>query len=130
MSRVTGTAMIAEMNPHRHPGAWVFVTCPEDRPDLVARAIATMREGEGLSLILPDGALPFAEGPRMAWIELRVNSALDGVGLTAAVATVLAGAEIPCNVVAGHHHDHLFVPEDMADRALALLRARAREERA
>ncbi|MDB2407534.1 ACT domain-containing protein [Jannaschia sp.] len=126
MTRVTGAAMIAGMDPVRHPGTWVFATCPEDRPDLAASALATMREGEGLSLIVPHEVSP--DGLPMAWIELRVNSALDGVGLTAAVSTILAESGIACNVVAGHHHDHLFVPEEVAAEALVLLRARAAEE--
>lgn len=56
-------------------------------------------------------------------------SDLAAIGLTAAVATALAGAALPCNAVAGHHHDHLFVPSDRADDALRILRelqARAR----
>ncbi|OON80666.1 hypothetical protein B1H18_12445 [Streptomyces tsukubensis] len=55
------------------------------------------------------------------WITLRVRSALDAVGLTAAVATELAHAELSCNVVAGFHHDHLFVPYGRAEEAVALL---------
>ena len=45
------------------------------------------------------------------------------VGLTAAVAVALADAGIACNVVAAVHHDHLFVPVESADAALAALRA-------
>jgi hypothetical protein len=55
-------------------------------------------------------------------ITLRVRSALDAVGLTAAVSTELAANGISCNIVAGYYHDHLFVPEDDADYAVALLR--------
>jgi hypothetical protein len=52
-----------------------------------------------------------------------VNCALDGVGLTAAVASALAGEGIPCNVVAAFHRDHIFVPSEAAERALAVLKA-------
>jgi hypothetical protein len=45
------------------------------------------------------------------------------------VAEVLTGAAIPCNVIAGARHDHIFVPEADADRAVRLLEARAAEER-
>jgi hypothetical protein len=46
---------------------------------------------------------------------------LDGVGLTGAVASALSDAAIPCNVVAAFHHDHLFVPADLAEAALHVL---------
>ena len=44
-----------------------------------------------------------------------------GAGV-AAVATALGDADIPCNMVAGFHHDHLFVPVKDAARALQVLR--------
>nr|WP_269151213.1 ACT domain-containing protein [Spelaeicoccus albus] len=56
------------------------------------------------------------------WITLQVHSALDAVGLTAAVSTALATAEISCNVIAGNYHDHLLVPIDRLDDALGVLR--------
>lgn len=55
------------------------------------------------------------------WITLRIHSALDAVGLTAAVAQALAEYGLSCNVVAGFHHDHLFVPHERAAEAVALL---------
>ena len=62
----------------------------------------------------------------MVKITLQVYSDLEGVGLTAAVATALAEEGIPCNVVAALHHDHLFVPETQGQRALACLQALSR----
>ena len=70
-------------------------------------------------------AAGFAETFRCAWITLTVNSALDAVGLTAAVATALTNDGIACNVVAGFHHDHLFVPTESAQAAMAALEALA-----
>jgi len=54
---------------------------------------------------------------------LDVNSALDAVGLTAAVSSALAAHGIPCNVLAGYHHDHLLVPIERAELAIAILDA-------
>jgi hypothetical protein len=124
-------AMIAGMAPHLDPEIYVFcsVTNPEDAAPLHAQALATFVEAEGQTLILPLSAATeagFATDLPMRRITLTVHSSLDGVGLTAAVATALAGAGIPCNMVAAYHHDHAFVPASRADEALSILQSRAR----
>lgn len=118
-------AMLAGLSPRRRPGQFVFCATVDPAQDFTA-AIATFREAEGLSLVLPleDAArLGFDTGQPMAMLTLGIQSALDGVGLTAAVATALAAEGIPCNVIAAFHHDHVFVPAPDADRALAVLLA-------
>lgn len=111
--------MLAGMAPVRNAGRHAFRTLAEGEA-VPEGALGTFREAEGLSVIVPaaDG-----EAPAMAWITLSVHSALDGVGLTAAVSGALAEAGIACNMVAAHHHDHLFVPEEDAERAMAVLKA-------
>lgn len=121
-----GPRMVAEMTPELLPGDYVFCTirAPGETAALIGAALATFREEEGLSLILAReraAAAGFATGAAMRCIRLNVYSALDGVGLTAAVAGALAGAGIACNMVAAFHHDHAFVPGDRAEEALALL---------
>ncbi len=118
--------MIRQMRPALRDGSYHFVHVADT--EIAARAmlmsIASFAEDEGLSLILPVPAmceLGLIEDMPMRCITLQVHSALDGVGLTAAVATVLADNSIPCNMVAAYHHDHAFVPEDMAEKALVLL---------
>ena len=121
-------AMIAGMAPELFEGEYVF--CTSTDPARIAAclpaALALFREGEGTSLVLPLAAAQVAgfdaSGP-MRRITLTVLSALDGVGLTAAVASALAGAGIACNMVAAYHHDHVFVPAEQADRALRTLLA-------
>jgi uncharacterized protein len=115
--------MIAGMSPDLRPGAFVFVTGADAA--MIPRAIAIFREAEGLSLVLPAEDAPEA-GPRMRLITLQVNSSLEGVGLTAAVASALADRGIPANVVAAFHHDHVFVPERQAEDALKVLGALAK----
>ncbi len=51
----------------------------------------------------------------------QVHSALDAVGLTAAVARCLADIGVSCNVIAGKFHDHLLVPVARKHDALAAL---------
>ncbi|MCL4188290.1 MAG: ACT domain-containing protein [Rhodobacteraceae bacterium] len=122
-----GRAMVAAMAPALQPGRHVFVTLPAGTAAaaLAPRALASFREAEGLSLVLPETTAAEAglSGLPMAWITLGVNSALDGVGLTAAVAGALAARGIACNIVAAFHHDHLFVPAASAAEALDCLQA-------
>lgn len=105
--------MVAEMAPRLDAQAWRFVVVADG--DLPADVFAIIREDEGLSAIVP------GEGGDFARITLMLHSALEGVGLTAAVAGALASAGIACNVVAGFHHDHLFVPWQRREEALAVL---------
>ena len=116
------------MNPVQDPEIYVFVTLsPEDLSDALLRAARGMFcEDEGISLILPQQTaqahgLTFAAAPAMSRITLSVHSALDGVGLTAAVAGALAAQGIACNMVAAYHHDHVFVPLEQTDQALQIL---------
>ncbi|MDP5216085.1 ACT domain-containing protein [Ruegeria sp. 2205SS24-7] len=118
--RVTDTnAMISGMNPVLLADTYAFVFWPHDVP-WPEGTVASYVEPEGLSLIIPAQAAP-AEAAAMRCITLQVNSALDGVGLTAVVSSALAQARIPANVVAAYHHDHVYVPADMAERAFAIL---------
>lgn len=118
--------LLASMDPVRRPGEWVFASLP---PGHVAAAsvpsAATVVEDEGVTHVVERHVadeLGLAYDFVAAWITLRVHSALEAVGLTAAVAGALAGAGISCNVLAGFHHDHLLVPVGSAEQALAVLR--------
>lgn len=118
--------LLQSMNPVLNRGVYAFVSLPTDRVSDRVEPIATFRESEGLTLIVgeqqaKDAGLPILF--RAAWITLTVHSDLQAVGLTAAVATALAGAGISCNVVAAAHHDHLFVPAESASQAIAVLQA-------
>ncbi|MET7645540.1 ACT domain-containing protein [Streptomyces sp. NPDC005426] len=125
--------LLSELRPQAHPGRYVYATAPDGVvPDGVA-PVVTVREAEGLTLVLPEAEAEAAGLPSAyaaCWITLRVHSALEAVGLTAAVSLALTDAGISCNVVAGFHHDHLFVPYDRADEAVAVLEKLAAESRA
>lgn len=120
--------LLTDMRPERNPGCYVFTTVAGGIPPGVTPAV-TVTEPEGLTLVLRQEDAE-AAGLRYdyvaGWLVLRVHSALDAVGLTAAVARELAGAGMSCNVVAGFHHDHLFVPYEATDRALELLEGLSR----
>lgn len=88
--------------------------------------LATFAEDEGLTLVATAAALDAAGVTcqrGFARISLGLNSALEGVGLTAAVSMALAEAGISCNMIAAYHHDHLFVPWDRRDEAFQIVDA-------
>jgi uncharacterized protein len=114
------------------PSHYVFCRMREglatDR--LTARGI--FHESEGVTLILEQGE---AERTGLVAdfvarrIELTVHSDLQAVGFMARIASELAAAGIPCNAVAALYHDHLYVPAELAERALAVLGALEQEAR-
>lgn len=122
--------LVASMDPVARPDPYVVVTVDGTAVlgDLVPDA--TIREDEGLTVVIRQ-----ADADRLGltydfvagWITLRVHSALEAVGLTAAFSAALAQAGLSCNVLAGAHHDHLLVPWADRDAALAALRALSAE---
>jgi uncharacterized protein len=113
------------LDPELQPGTYVF--CVDDGSSRVS-PVATIREREGLTIVLPRGDADEARLPYalvLAWITLTAPTTLDQVGITATVSTALANAGIACNVIAGFHHDHLFVPAHQGNEALAVLRGLA-----
>lgn len=115
--------MLAGMRPmlHERPFRIISHGPEDDFIDLLGRMFAFVREDEGATLVIRSHEEH--PGPHFACITLQVHSDLEGVGLTAAVATALADAEIACNVIAGYYHDHLFVPWSKREEALATLEA-------
>ena len=116
--------LLARMEPSLNPGTYAFVVAPADMQIPADQVIASVREPEGHSLVIPEQlahecGLPVTYSA--AWITLTVHSDLAAVGLTAAFAGALSQAGISCNVIAGVHHDHLFVPADQAQQAMAVL---------
>ncbi len=116
-------AMLASLSVIRRPGEYTVST--------LATAPAA---GEGVEVILAEAeawtvvaeravadARGWPYGFVAAWLTLEVHSSLEAVGLTAAFSAALGSAGISCNVLAGYFHDHLLVPVDRADDALAAL---------
>ena len=119
--------LLASMSPELHDGSYVFVV-DEGRGGR-EEAVVVVAEAEGTTLVLPReraDELGLTYAFVASWITLRVHSALDAVGLTAAFAAALTDEGISANVVAGYFHDHLFVPEDRRDDAMRALQDLAR----
>ena len=118
-------ALLLGMEPELGERAWVFASLQEGAM-IPATAFATVREPEGLCAIIPAEA-GFRDAAQFARITLQVNSDLEAVGLTAAVATALASSGLACNIVAGLHHDHLFVPWARREDAMKVLKKVSRD---
>jgi len=126
MSGITDLeTLLREMRPEMRPGEYVYCSVPADVAGwLSLEPLGFFREDEGLTLIVEKADADKAGlgyGPVMRCITLTVHSALEAVGLTAAVAVALTRHGISANVVAAYHHDHIFVPAKDAERALAAL---------
>ena len=104
--------LLASLTPILDPIEYGFETAAEART--LGDAFALIREDEGVTVIRP--------GKGWARITLGVHSSLAAVGLTARVAAALADVGISANMVAAFHHDHVFVPWDRREEAVAILR--------
>lgn len=118
-------ALLRHMKPELRPGIFVFCTiAPNERIPAALNPLLTFREQEGTTLVIPREEAE-AIGTRYAFasrlITLTVHSALDAIGFLAAITTRLAEAGISVNAVSAFHHDHLFVPADRVDDAMAAL---------
>ena len=110
--------------PEHHPGKYVFTTLASPSAELRELAVMTMREEEGLTLILPQQiAERYDIGYEYvaSWITLKIHSSLAAVGLTAAFSRALADKGISCNVVAAYYHDHIFVAIEDTETAMQTL---------
>jgi uncharacterized protein len=116
--------LLRTMEPVLRDGEFVYATVVDLPAGLPVEA--TVREPEGLTIVVRRD-LADVHGIDYdyvaAWITLTVHSSLEAVGLTAAFATALGREGISCNVLAGHHHDHVLVATTDAERAVDVLRA-------
>jgi hypothetical protein len=125
--------LLATMTPQLLAGIHVFVTLSPGEPvSGTLDPVMQFREREGTTLIVLedqaraaglDGVFP----SRM--ITLNIHSSLEAVGFLAAITTRLAAAGMGVNPVSAFYHDHLFVPADRAEEALAMLEKLVEESR-
>ena len=116
--------LLASMRPELQKGTYLFCELGDGVVPAGLVPLATFREAEGTTLVVraeEAEAHGIAGLFEAAWITLTVHSDLAAVGFLAAVAGALAREGIPCNAIAAFHHDHLFVPVAMAERAMAVL---------
>ncbi len=116
--------LLTQMKPMLHEEGYVFVSVPDSYEIDLAMVHSTFKEKEGTTLILKKenaDALGFDYDYVVSCITLTVHSSLQAVGLTAAISTALAANKISCNVVAAYYHDHIFVDQRDAKKAMNVL---------
>lgn len=113
--------LLRGMEPVLHEAAYGFAVW--DGGVMPFLPFATVAEAEGMTVVAPLEEMAKAGLASEQWarISLTIHSDLAAVGLTAAFSAALAAEGISCNVVAGFHHDHLFVPWARRFDALAAL---------
>ena len=119
-------ALLKDLRPSLAPSTYVFCTIEGARYGDLAHTqpLASITEREGLTLVMTQAHADQAElayDGTFRCITLDCHSSLEAVGLTAAVTGELATHGISANVIAGYHHDHIFVPSRQAEPALRLL---------
>jgi hypothetical protein len=118
--------LLAGMSPELAPGEFVFCCFEKARYGAYSelQPIAAITESEGLTLVITKAkADEHSIDYEMVFscITLKIHSSLDAVGLTAAFSGKLGDHGISANVIAGYHHDHIFVPQDQAQKAMTAL---------
>lgn len=122
MGETNLAVLLATMEPVLHPQPYGYAVWTGET--LPLQPFAAIAEAEGMTIVAPMDKMRAAGMVSDPWarISLTVHSDLAAVGLTAAFAGALGQAGISCNVIAGYHHDHLFVQWDQRDAAMAALR--------
>jgi uncharacterized protein len=116
--------LLRNASPSLHPEVFVFCTLPEGDLPADVKPVCTLRETEGMTIIVRRGEaerLGLAHTFSCRMITLNAHSALDAVGFIAAITERLAARGISANIVSGYYHDHLFVPLERSEEAVALL---------
>lgn len=116
--------LLKSLKPNLNVGSYVFISLKDITKISREDILFEFKEAEGITIILSKekaDALNFDYEFVASWITLTVHSALDAVGLTAAVSTALTKHNISCNVVAAYYHDHIFVSTKDTEKAMDVL---------
>ena len=124
------STLLRNLSPVASEDTYVFVSFAPEKvtATLLQRAKGMFKEREGVTLILKahlarDMGMTFCGEYRC--ITCEVHSSLDAVGMTAAMSTALANADMSANVVAAYYHDHIFIQSDKVSAALNVLKSLA-----
>jgi hypothetical protein len=116
--------LLKTMKPKLNMGAFVFCSVNDLTLVNLNESVLFFKEEKGYTIIVKKevaDTLKLDYTFISSWITLTVHSSLEAVGLTAAFSKALADNGIGCNVVAAFYHDHIFVPIQDTDKAMAVL---------
>ncbi len=125
------TSLLKNMTPKLNEGEYVFclVNSLDDLGQ--AKTLGSFAEEEGITVILKRETadqLNLSYTYITAWITLTIHSSLEAVGLTAAFSSALPKHAISCNVVAAYYHNHIFVAQKDAVKALGVFKQLSRDQ--
>jgi len=118
------TILLESLEPSLNLGSYVFISLKDINEILREDILFEFKEAEGITILLSkDKADKYNLDYEFvaSWITLKVHSALDAIGLTAAVSSALTKHNISCNVVAAYYHDHIFVRKKDTKKAMEVL---------
>lgn len=116
--------LLSSLTPSLIEEKYAFSTIKEPIPPIRLEWKALLRENEGLTIVSTHNQAQKHNLKAIyecALITLKVHSDLQAVGITAVVSKALANLNISCNILAGYHHDHIFVPFEHRIEALQML---------
>ena len=120
--------LLKNINPVLSDEEFIFAELKDKNINDVAmlNPFAAIHEDEGLTVVIEKR---IAEKNNIVYessfrkITLQVYSSLNSVGLTDAVSTVLAESNIPANIIAAFYHDHVFIPSNLANKAINIIKS-------
>lgn len=117
--------LLKKMRPSLNEEEFIFYSSKNIKSEIFKAAILLFKETEDTTVILPKTIaddLNIEYTSIFSWITLLVNSSLNAIGFTAKFSSELAKHNISCNIVAGYHHDHIFVNTKHSERAFEILK--------
>lgn len=116
--------ILKNLNPVLNEGRYVYC-CVNDSDNIpFSKILFLFKEAEGITVVLKKedaDQLNLEYSYVAAWITFKVHSSLEAVGMTAAFSAALGKENISCNVVAAYFHDHIFIDEKDAEKAMNVL---------
>ena len=117
--------ILKNLNPILNEGRYVYCSLNNIDSISFSKILFLFKENEGITVILKKedaDQLNLDYSYVAAWITFKIHSSLEAVGMTAAFSKILGEANISCNVVAAYYHDHVFIDEKDAERAMKTLK--------